>query len=437
MAQIRYTDAISTLLAQPVVSVTATQIEVVDVSQMPVLSAGDWFYLSLYDNDTGDYEMVRVNQITGNILSVDRGIGAKAARLFGVNETSVVKWIIGLDWDDLRVELKDYAATPAELAASIVNFLDQTQIQALIDTSLIPYITITAVDAAIANFLTEVEIQALIDASLTGYTTTAEATTIAETVVDDEVTNRQLQNATQVDTSISNAIAAAGFLSAVSITDNGETVGKLAGDGTPGDPLTVDWGASNPDNVLQIPANTAHRSNTNNPHGVTALQARSLTIDNPTGDQVTFVPTDDFHPANKKYVDDTFAAVVSTPVIDLTDVGSDTGRVILGSDSVTPAIKLLRCWQEESITWTGEGDYVVAFPANNQLDQPPTDIVAILDVVNQSTSERKGADMSLYVAEVTTSQVTFVIDVAKEGFGYQNSQPAVIKLGYFGKKTIP
>jgi hypothetical protein len=351
MAQILYTDAIKTELAQAVLTTVQTQIDVVSVAQMPTVTAGDWFYLTLYDNDLGDYEIVKVTDITGTVLTVERGVGNKPSLTFGIAETSVIKWIVGLDWEDLRTELQTYCATAEDLSNAIIGFLVQSQVQVLINESLEPYITIAGADLLISSFLTEAQISSLINQNLTGYTTTAEATSIAEQVFSDEVTARQLQTQSQVQTLIDAAIASVNFLSAVSITDGGETVGILSGSGTSGDPLQINWGASDPANLLDIPTNTAHTSSTDNPHNVTAAQVNCLALDNVT----VFSPTADYHPATKKYVDDEVAGIANTPTIDTTDVGSDNGRIILGVDKDNAQIKYLRCWQKNKhkYFWSG------------------------------------------------------------------------------------
>ena len=435
-----YTEAIATKLSQAVLTPGQTSISVTSTAQMPALSGGDWIYLTLYNNDTGEYEVVRVTAITGNVLTVVRDLGGTNTT-FGVNETTVVRWVINLDWEDLRTELQAYAATPQDLADSIAGFLTEAQIQALIDAALVPYITTADVNTAIANFLTQTEIQTLIDNSLANYQTAAEATTTATNVVDSEVTSRNLVDDTEAQTIVDDAIAASGFLDAVNITDDGETVGILAGDGTSGDPLKVDWGASNPDNVPDIPANTTHSNLTSgNPHQVTALQARCLTIDTPSGDQIGFTPTDDYHPANKKYVDDELALVANTPTLDLTDVGSDTGRVVIAEDTGTSTKKFLRCWQKATLTRLGgtggQGDYTISFPTDNQLDAAPTDLKAIADVNAFTAGERLSAAMSLYVVSTTTTQAVIAMDVGKDGTGVPSGKDMVIRIGYTGWKTI-
>lgn len=434
MPQILYTDTITTELALPILTTTATTMTVNAVDEMPTLTTGDWFYLTIYNYDVGTYETVKVTDITGFVLTIERAQDGTTAQTFQVNGTTVQAWVTGVLWEDLRDEANATFCTANDIAIAIENFLIQSQIQSLIDTSLIPYITTTDADALIVGFQDEAEIQDLIDTALLGFTTTAQVQTIVTDSIAAEVISRDLQDATQVDALITAALAAGGFITDVVITNNGEPFGILAGSGTSADPLFVDWDGRNPVLLDSIPLNNSHRSNTNNPHFVSASQVNCLTIGTPDIG-IGFVPTDDFHPANKKYVDDKFVANIEAQVdvsnwllvFDPTDVLALPyyGFIDLGIDISNPDIKYRRCWVRDKLPKItppsfAEGPYTFTIPVPVQLDTPPIDVKVILDVSNfPLVSEQSRVDGSLYVTSISNTQITFIFDTAKDGKGLE------------------
>jgi len=163
MAQLIYTEAIETTLTLPILTTTASSMTVADVSQMPTLTAGDWFYLTLYNNDVGTYETVRITDITGLVLTIERGIDGTIPQTFTVSATAITAWVTGILWEDLRDESNLAFCTANDILVAIQNFLVLSQIQTLIDTSLVPYITTTDANLLLVGFQDAAEIQALID----------------------------------------------------------------------------------------------------------------------------------------------------------------------------------------------------------------------------------------------------------------------------------
>ena len=441
-----YTEAIATKLTLPILTVTATSMTVESVDQMPTLAPGEFFYLTIYNNDVGTFETVRVTNITGLVLTIVRGIDGTTVQTFQVNGTSVEAWVTGILWEDLRSQANDTFCTDEQIAAATAAFLVQSQIQSLIDTSLVPYITTATATALITDFQDEAEIQALIDTALLGYTTTAQAQALITASIDSEVTSRDLQDGTQVDTAISDALTAGGFITQVEITNNGEPFGILAGLGTLASPLFVDWDGRNPVLLDSIPLNNAHRSDTNNPHFTSASQVNCLTIGTPDIG-IGFVPTDDDHPANKKYVDDKFLANIEAQVdvsnwllvFDPTDVLALPyyGFIDLGIDVNDPDIKYRRVWVRDEIAkitppGNAEGPYTFTIPLPVQLDTPPVDVKVILDVGDFSLSEQTRIDSSLYITSISNTQITFIFDTAKDGQGLTSVSTLKIYYTYSG-----
>lgn len=446
MPQIEYTEAIATVLTQPVLSPAATSITVADVTDMPDITGGSWFYLTLANNDSGEYEVIRVTNITGFVLTVVRAQAGTIASTFSVAATAVEARVVGPLWEDLRSWASDTFCTPAAITLATQDFLDEPEIQSLIDASLVPYITIVDANALIAPFLTETEIDVLISNALLGYTTVSDVNTIVDNSIDAEVINRDLQNATQVDQLITDALTASGFINGVTVANGGEPFGYLAGTGTLADPLTIFWDGRNPGLLDSVPLNNAHRTDVSDPHNVTAAQVNCLTIGTPDIG-VGYTPTDDDHPATKKYVDDQ-VSVSSNATIDTshwTEVFDPSnalakpyyGWVDLGQDINTPAENYRRCWvidaQAKKSGVGGQNSYTFNIPASVQLDHAPSDIQAIID--SNAISSPLSADMSLYITNVSQTQVTFVMDVAKDGSGL-GSADLTIRYTFSGVKTI-
>jgi hypothetical protein len=154
MPQIEYTEAIATVLTQPILSPAATSITVGDVSDMPDITGGSWFYLTLANNDSGEYEVIRVTNVTGFVLTIVRAQAGTIASTFSVASTAVEARVVGPLWEDLRSWASATFCTPAAISLATQSFLDEPEIQDLIDTSLVPYITIVEANALISPFLT-------------------------------------------------------------------------------------------------------------------------------------------------------------------------------------------------------------------------------------------------------------------------------------------
>ena len=70
------------VLVQP----TDVIIEVVDASSYPTLSGSEYFLMVLETLDVSQFEVVRVINVTGNILDVVRGVGGTIAGAFAVGD---------------------------------------------------------------------------------------------------------------------------------------------------------------------------------------------------------------------------------------------------------------------------------------------------------------------------------------------------------------
>ena len=414
--------------------------ENVMVDDENVMIGGDWFYITFYGKESTDYEVCKVLGVdkTNNTITVVRGIN-NINRAFTEQDTVVLRWTVKNDWQDLRLQIQLYAVTQAQIDAAVVAFLTSTEIQALVDGDLTDYELTINFETKISDFRIQNQIQDLINISIQGggYSTATDVQLIAINTFDEKVETEDLQSKGSVDNKIDEALDATDSISQVSTKNNGEGIGKLSGSGTSGDPLLVDWDGEDPSTVDDVPANTAHRQDvTTNPHGVTALQARSLTIDTPDFGPTDYTPTLDAHPATKILVDEKSLNPIDEFTFNTANIGNDSGTLILGQNQSDPTEFYIYAWQRTSVSGissVGEGEYLI--PLFQPLNDIVEDIHVELDVINISVNNRIGADMNVYIVERTVSTVTIVLDVARFGFGL-NGNNLVVRLKYYGNITI-
>ena len=415
-----------------------TSIALLDANRLPDLDPGDWCYLTLYNQNTAEYEVIQVTAVdkANSTITCVRGFSSTTALAFTEEECVVLRWPTASDWEDLRTEIEAYATTQADIDTAIADFRDTDEINDMLDTSLAPYETKADFDTKIKDFRIENEIQNQINTSIKAdaYVTELDMQQITQEVFNQKVIDDELQSEGQVQQKIDAALEDENGLSEVKTTKDNKTIGTLSGSGTASDPLKVDWGGYDPTLVDDIAANTTHRGLTNNPHNTDDEDIRSLNIDTPVF--TTFEPTLDDHPATKIYVDDAIINVSENFKLDLNDVGQQSGSVILGEDSGTPGLFYLYCWQRyetASLSYIGQGQYTV--PLSTPLDAAPDDIEIILNVSNQTDANRKRMAQRVYVSDITATDFVANIDTGKDAQGFHYND-MILEVSYYGKLTI-
>ena len=409
----------------------------------------DWFYLTFFDQQLAVYELVKVTAInfSENLLYVERGIGLHPARSFQVGRTAILRWPVADDWNDLRTEFNNEYSLLTDIPSEMAAFLTAIEIQVLINLNLIIYETEINFSNNLSEFLTTQQINTKTnnEIALAGITTPLEVRTIFNEEFDTEVNARELQSSGQVEERIDGVLDTQDFLTKVSTTDNSEIIGYLDGDGVNTD-LTINWDGRDLTLFDDIQENINHATFLTNPHVVTSEQVLALDITIP--DFVGFLPVDDAHPANKRYSDTQFAALlvenpanpegprIKRQTLDVKEVGDTNGSIIIGTDSVDTNKKFLHCWQQSVInpsTQNGKGSHTVTLLT--PLDEPAVACTAIVDSNNISSGSRLSQDSCLYIDSSTASSVTFVYAVKTDGKGL-NGNNLVLNISYWGVRTF-
>jgi hypothetical protein len=106
---LKFTNNAATTLSSNV-STTATTVSVVDASDFPSISVGEYTYITMATPDSSKIEIVRVTLLNSNTFTVLRGQDNTTAQAFSVGDLCELRITAGLI-KDVATNANDAAAT--------------------------------------------------------------------------------------------------------------------------------------------------------------------------------------------------------------------------------------------------------------------------------------------------------------------------------------